>query len=221
MVLVPLRPTEIEGQQLGWTRLCSEHFCRSHLPSIELDMFSWSRLSAECKNNRCEFHNPTHLCLNLPSSMHTVCLAMHILNMLWSLNKRLISRVILATTYVARQSHEHGAFSLKNIYADSSTLCTIYESSILYLRARKPWRRCCCLDAGAHSQITLPRENSQPKPFSTNASIITTVLLIGSLAVTNDLFSSYAEWSLLYSLESGQNRTRDSPTRVSAIERES
>jgi hypothetical protein len=90
MVLVPLRPTEIEGQQLGWIRLCSEHFCRSHLPSIESDMFSRSRLSADCKNNRCEFHNPTHFCLNLPLSMQTVCLAMHILNMLRSLNKRLM-----------------------------------------------------------------------------------------------------------------------------------
>ena len=97
-------------------------------------------------------------------------------------------RIIIATTYVARQSRECDAFLLKLLYRYHLNLCNIYESSNLNSRAREPETLEVCLHTAVPSQITLPREASQPTPLSTNASIKTTVLLIGSLAVTEHIF---------------------------------
>jgi hypothetical protein len=68
-------------------------------------------------------------------------------------------------------------------------LCTLYNIRVIYFDFES--QKCLefVLMQLFSSQITLPREASQPTPFSTNASINTTVLLIGSLAVTKDLFS--------------------------------
>lgn len=74
-------------------------------------------------------------------------------------------------------------------------------------------------------QLFFPKQRCHAKlhsrrRFPTNASINKTVLLIGSLAVTEHIFSSYTMWGCLHSLKSGQDRTRNNTYQVSAIGRE-
>ena len=116
--------------------------------------FSWSRPSGRFKNNRRESHNPGHLRPNASSrSIYTIVLAVQMLNLLWSSNKRPTGFDLSLQPLTSLYKPWTRCFLVgEYICAGSSTICAIYESSVLYSKARDPCRVWCCL----HADVRFP-----------------------------------------------------------------
>jgi hypothetical protein len=141
-----------------------------------------------------------------------VVIFIHILNAQVFEQRPASFEIISTTTYVSGQDHERDAFSFKDLYALPAQPLHIIQYTSHLFRFREPEM----LGVRPHAAVLFPN-NAATRSFTADA--VFNQRLYQHNGFTDrkprrhkrSFFSSYTEWSRLYSLKSGQNRTRNKP----------